>query len=79
MAIIKQGILGGFLNKVGTAWKGRAVMRAMPLSVANPRTAAQIGNRQTFKVITKVASQLLGSVIVPLCNKFAGNISEWQL
>ena len=46
MGILKQGILGGFSGKVanvvGTSWKGIAVIKAMPLSVANPKTAGQV-------------------------------------
>ena len=46
MAKVRQGILGGFRgrvgNIVGTGWKGIAVMKSLPLTVANPRTAGQV-------------------------------------
>lgn len=75
MAIIKQGILGGFQNKigsvVGTTWKGIAVMKAKPLSVANPRTAAQVGNRDRFANCALWGSKINATVIKPLWDRFA--------
>jgi hypothetical protein len=63
MASFKQGILGGFSGKIGgvigTSWKGINVMKSMPASVANPRTAAQVGNRTRFSAIGNLA-MLLG-------------------
>jgi len=83
MGIIKQGILGGFLNKVGsvvgTSWKGRAVMKAMPLSVANPRTASQVSNRNQMSKVVKLASAILSAFIIPLLNRAAGSISGYNL
>ena len=82
MAIIKQGILGGFSGKVanvtGSSWKGRAVVKGRPLSVANPRTAGQVTNRSAFKACTQFASLILTSLIIPLMNRFAGNISGYN-
>ena len=79
MGKIRQGILGGFSGKVGsvvgTSWKGRAVMKAMPLSVANPRTALQVKQRTRFRMATMLGSQLLSGIIKPLNDRFAGNIS----
>lgn len=75
MGVIKQGILGGFSGSVagvvGTSWKGIAVMKAKPLSVANPRTAAQVGNRTSFKSVAKFASSLLVAIVKPLWDRFA--------
>jgi hypothetical protein len=83
MGVIKQGILGGFSGKVGsvvgTSWKGRAVMKAMPLSVANPRTSLQMQQRNKMTAVVKLARQLLGGAIAQLCNPFAGNISGYNL
>jgi hypothetical protein len=83
MAIIKRGILGGFHNKignvVGTSWKGRAVMKAMPLSVANPRTTPQVENRDRFLRMSLLTSDLLSSIVKPLNDRFAGNISGANL
>ena len=56
MGVIKRGILGGFQNKVGpvvgTNWKGISVIKARPVSVANPNTAAQQEQRLAMKQIT---------------------------
>ena len=52
MGKISQGILGGFSGKVGTviggSWKGIDYMRSIPVSVAKPRTAAQVQQRTMF-------------------------------
>ena len=52
MGIIKRGILGGFSGKVanvvGTNWKGIEVIKAMPLSVRNPKTVSQVAQRNLF-------------------------------
>lgn len=75
MGVIKRGILGGFsgrvANVVGGSWKGIAYMRALPLSVANPRTAAQTTQRGEFTVASQTGSTLLTSVIKPLRDRFA--------
>lgn len=82
MGIIKQGILGGFSGKVGsvvgTSWKGRAVMKAMPLSVANPRTSGQVNQRTKFTQCVALAKSLLGGSIALLDNPFAGSISGYN-
>lgn len=82
MAIINQGILGGFKKKigsvVGSSWKGIATMRSLPLSVANPRTAAQVSNRDRFKACAAFASLILASIIKPLMDRFAGKMSGYN-
>lgn len=82
MGIIKRGILGGFSGKVanivGTSWKGRAVMKSLPLSVANPKTAGQVRQRTKFSAISKYASSINSSWIKPLWDRFAGNISGYN-
>lgn len=84
MAIIKQGILGGFSNKVGSVvgagWKGIATMRSLPQSVANPRTTAQVANRTTFAQLAQLGSTILPTIIQPLWNRWAKRMSgynEW--
>lgn len=56
MATIKQGALGGFSGKVGpitgSSWKGKAVIKARPLSVNDPNTVLQQQIRAKFKLIT---------------------------
>lgn len=60
MAIIKQGILGGFIGKVGTVigstWKGRSVIRAVAQHVHNPRTAAQQAVRARMSLVSRFVS-----------------------
>lgn len=52
MGEIKRGILGGFSGRVGTVvgstWKKVSYMRALALSVANPRTLPQQEQRTRF-------------------------------
>ena len=83
MGIIKQGILGGFLGKVGSVvggnFKGIATMRAMPLSVANPRTAAQVGNRSRFQMVTEFAKELGLPFIQTYWNRRAQKMSGFNL
>ncbi len=75
MGVIKQGILGGFsgavANVVGSSWKGIAVIKAKPLSVANPRTAAQVGNRDQFSQSVLFAVAILVNTIKPLLDRIA--------
>ena len=62
MGKIKQGILGGFKGKVGTvigsSWNGIAYMKGLPQSVKNPRTDAQVQQRNFFKELQGLVSQL---------------------
>ena len=62
MGKINQGILGGFKGKVGTvigaSWNGIAYMRGIAQSVRNANTAAQQTQRNFFKDLQQLASQL---------------------
>ena len=82
MAIIKRGILGGFSNKigsvVGSSWKGIAVMRSLPLSVANPDTAKQRTQRSAFRTVSQFASQILTGWIKPLWDREAHQMSGYN-
>lgn len=75
MGIIKQGILGGFSGKVanivGSSWKGIAIIKSLPLSVANPQTAGQVAQRTKLSNTVAFAKQILSSVIKPLRDRFA--------
>lgn len=75
MGVIKQGILGGFQNKVGAVigsnWKGIATMRSRPISVANPRTGKQVEVRSEFSTLVKMASTLNATLIRPFWSRFA--------
>lgn len=83
MAVIKRGILGGFQGKignvVGTSWKGISVMKAMPLSVANPRTAGQVAQRSAFTIVSQLGSKILATIIKPLNDRFAQEESGYNL
>jgi hypothetical protein len=83
MATIKSGILGGFAGKVGnvtgSSWKGISVMKKRPDSVANPRTAGQVSNRNAFKACSQFASLILATMIIPLMNRFAKQMSGYNL
>lgn len=82
MGVIKQGVLGGFSGKVanvvGTSWKGIAVMKALPLSVANPRTAAQVAQRNKMAGCVAMLQPILSQVIKPLNDRFAGKMSGFN-
>jgi len=62
MGKIKRGILGGFTGKVanvvGSSWKGLAVMKSLPISVAYPNTMKQ----QKVKIKFKAGAELSGKV-----------------
>jgi len=62
MGKIKQGILGGFKGKVGTvigaSWNGIAYMKGLPQSQKDPKTAAQMAQRNYFREIQGLAGQL---------------------
>ena len=62
MAKIDEGILGGFRGKVGPVigyrWKDRWCVRARPVHVHNPRTAAQTAHRMLFREMVQLAAAL---------------------
>ena len=82
MAIVRQGILGGFRgrvgNIVGTGWKGKAVMKSLPLTVANPRTAGQVKQRNRFSLLVHLASGILASIVKPLWDRSASGMSGYN-
>jgi hypothetical protein len=82
MAIINQGILAGLSGKigsvVGSSWKGIPVLRTKALSVANPRTSGQIGQRNAFTQAVQVATILLSDLIIPLWNRFSVKMSGYN-
>lgn len=75
MGVIKRGVLGGFsgrvANIVGSSWKGIAVMKSLPLSVANPRTPGQVNQRNRFSAATIAGSEMLSTICKPLWDRFA--------
>ena len=70
MGRIKQGILGGFKGKVGTvigsSWNGISYMRGQAQSQRNPRTEAQMQQRNFFKELQGLVSQLSDEQLVSL-------------
>lgn len=82
MGTIKSGILGGFSGKVGgvvgTSWKGIAVMKAIPQSVANPRTNLQIAQRTKMQNIVAFAGVINASIIKPLKDRFSQQMSGYN-
>ncbi len=82
MGVIKRGILGGFSGKVanvvGSSWKGIAVIKSLPLSVANPNTAAQQATRGRFAQAVAFAGVLLVATIKPLWDRFAQQESGYN-
>lgn len=79
MGVLKQGILGGFSGKVanvvGSSWKGIAVIKALPLSVANPNTASQQLYRNRIKMSCLFALNILTNTIKPCWDRFAMRMS----
>ena len=82
MGVIKQGILGGFSGKVanvvGTSWKGIAVIKSLPLSVANPKTSAQQAQRGAMTSAVAAARILLAALITVYWNPFAQRMSGYN-
>ena len=82
MARLTQGILGGVLGKVGnvvgSSWKGIPVIKAMPLSVANPRTALQVAQRTKMTYCGDYGLNILTRFIKPLNDRFAQKASGWN-
>jgi hypothetical protein len=82
MGVIKQGILGGVSGKVanvvGSSWKGIAYLKALPLSVANPNTAAQQLQRGKMREIVEDARLLLAALLQVYWNPFAQAMSGYN-
>lgn len=83
MGKIKQGILGGFSGKVGgiigSSWKGIAVIKAMPLSVAQPVTTKKTNAKARFSLVVEYSKPLLLDVIKPLLDRSAVQMSGYNL
>jgi hypothetical protein len=84
MAILKQGILGGGRNAVGTVvmsrWKGKDVIRAR-VTPRNPNTAAQRATRALFRGLASLATYLMAAFIQPYWTRFENGTTaynEWM-
>jgi len=75
MSKLTSGILGPLKGKiggvVGSTWKGIPVLKTKPASVANPRTAAQVTQRNAFTEAVAFARVILVTIIKPLWDRFA--------
>lgn len=82
MGKLLQGILGGVSgrvgNVVGSSWKGIPVIKSRPLSVANPRTAAQVMQRTAMSNTVAFVKPIIASVIKPLWDRFAQQQSGYN-
>ena len=82
MGKIIGGILGNFSGKVGNvvggSWKGIGTLRAYNPVVSNPKTNAQVNNRDRFSIITALASDILSTVIKPCWDRFAVQMSGYN-
>lgn len=82
MGKIPQGILGGVSGKVGSvvgsSWKGINVIKSLPLSVANPKTAGQVAQRTKLANVSAFASGIVATIIQPLWNRFAQKASGYN-
>ena len=62
MGTIKSGILGGFNGKVGSvidaSWKGISYMRGIAQTISNPKTEAQVMQRDYFAQLAQISAQL---------------------
>lgn len=83
MALLSQGILGGISGKIGNAvgssWKGKSVIKAKALSVANPRSAKQVAQRSKMTNIVAFSTSILASTIKPLSDRFAKGMSGFNV
>jgi len=79
MAKLVGGPLGSYRGKaggtIGSSWKGIAVVKSMPLSVANPQTVAQTAQRVKFAACIAAARLLLSNLITTFWNPFAKKMS----
>lgn len=82
MGKLLQGILGGIKGKVGnivgSSWKGIPVVKAKPLSVANPQTAAQVAQRSRMTNIVAYLAPAVANFVKPLWDRFAVKMSGYN-
>jgi hypothetical protein len=82
MGKLKQGIFGSISGKVGNlvgaSWKGISVIKSMPASVANPRTAKQVNQRTKFAFAVAFATLILADIIKPLWDRFSVKMSGFN-
>lgn len=78
MGTYNNGILGAFKGKVGnvvgSTWNGVKYMRAVPVSVKDPKTEKQLAQRQRFGLMTSFMRKFRPVVNIGF-RKGAGNMS----
>ena len=83
MGTIKQGILGGFNGKVGSvigaSWKGISYMRGIAQSIKNPKTEAQVMQRDYFAQLAQMSSQLSNEQLASLFPNTAKGLTRRNL
>jgi hypothetical protein len=82
MGVLRQGIFGSVSGKIGnligSSWKGIAVLKTMPASVANPKTAGQIAQRTKMTNVVAFAQLILATIIKPLWDRFSVQMSGFN-
>jgi len=77
-----NGVLGTMTGKVGgvvgRTWKGINTVAAYQPNVSNPRTNLQVAQRAKMAAITLFASQINTSIIKPLWDRFAKEMSGYN-
>jgi hypothetical protein len=79
MAISQNTLIGSTKQSVGgvtfTKWKGRNVIKAKAVSVANPRTPAQTANRNRFSGTSKFYSNFKSTLSLAFL-RMMGNVTD---
>lgn len=82
MAIIEQGVLGGFRGKcggvIGYFRNGVACVRAMPAHYRDRRSAAQLRNRGRFTMVMKMMSVVRPAITLGF-RRFASAMTEMNV
>jgi len=79
--ITQNAVFGRSKQKLGgvvtTTWKGKNVVKSKPLTVANPRTANQVGQRDRVTFIVQFY-RLIAGVVKPSFKSLAIGMSEFN-
>lgn len=82
MAISQNTLIGSTSQSVGgvtfTKWKGRNVIKAKAISVANPRTPAQTANRNRFAGVSKFYSEHKTALSLAFL-RLMGNVTDGNM
>lgn len=82
MATIKKGILGGFKGKcanvVGSNWKGKAVMKSLPLRDGWVPSPKQVIQQDNFKYATGIAKFFTTPTLRAVGDRFAKEMSGYN-